>query len=180
MSFLSLVFGVLLILSSIGVVFAKNPLNSAFSLVVSLFIVAVHFVLMNSTFLATIQVLVYAGAIMVLIIFVLMLIGNRTSPTSSFKRLVLYATIFFAFFFNLFVYFVYLAGIKSTDLDSSVNDFGTISFVGRILFNKYSLMFELVSLLIISALVGATILALEKKRSLPKGRGLLAVNKEND
>src|SRR5437764_9317030 len=72
---LFVVFGTLAVVAAGGVVISRNPVHSALSLVVTLFCMAVFFVMQHADFLAAVQVIVYAGAIVVLFLFVIMLIG---------------------------------------------------------------------------------------------------------
>jgi len=81
-----ILFGFLTLLAATGVIAFKRPLNSALSLVATLFLVAVHFAMLDAHLLATLQVLIYAGAIMVLVIFVIMLLGVEKEEISSGKE----------------------------------------------------------------------------------------------
>ena len=83
MSFAGFIISLAAVAAAIGVVAFKNPLYSAFSLIMNLLAVAGLYAVMNAHFLATSQVVVYAGAIMVLVLFVLMLLNLKTESTSA-------------------------------------------------------------------------------------------------
>lgn len=100
-------FGTVTVITALSVVFQKNPVVSAVSLVFTFFALAGIYGIMGALFIATMQVLVYAGAIMVLIVFVLMLLSQRAETLSRYRkhpiRLVLLSI--FAFWFFLFIVF---------------------------------------------------------------------------
>lgn len=177
-----LIFGVLTVLAASAVVFATKPLNSALYLVLTLFLVAVHFALLGADFIAAMQVLIYAGAIMVLVIFVIMLLG-LDSPLVRPKSITQLGFSFFTA--GLFVVTVFGVVKYSPELHvlggplSKSNPFpsGSVEAVGAVLFTKYIFPFELASLLLLAAIIGAVLLASEKKRPLDKGRGLKAIQR---
>ena len=100
------IFGFLTLLSAAGVIFARKPLNSALCLVATLFLVAVHFALLGSDMLAVLQVLVYAGAIMVLVIFVIMLLGTAAEVAEAPSRGLHYASALVGGVFFFLLYYV--------------------------------------------------------------------------
>ncbi len=169
-------FGVLTVLSACGVVFASKPFNSALYLVLTLFLIAVHFALLGAHFVAAIQVLVYAGAIMVLVIFVIMLLGVDAEVTGerSMGTNVLAATtagIFVAILFSVISTQVVLPVHPTVD---TIPSDGSTKSVGLVLFQDYLFSFEVASVLVLAAIIGAVVLGLEPKRPLPPGRGLKA------
>lgn len=181
-----LIFGILLLVSAAGVVFAKKPLNSALCLVATLFFVAAHFALIGADFVAALQILIYAGAIMVLVIFVIMLLGVEKDEGRESFVYACFVSIFVGLFLALLV-----VGTShfSTPLQTSGLDLGASAAakldtgakgVGAVLFTKYLYPFEVVSLLLLAAMIGAVVLASEKKRPLPAGRGLSAVRKNEE
>lgn len=173
------VFGIFTVLSSLGVVFSRKPLTSALYLVVTLFLVAVHFALLGAHFIAVIQIMVYAGAIMVLVIFVIMLLGAEPEGT---KQRYGISTLFSVVVLGFFLYTV-LSSVRS-GFKLEVAEFikpqtelltlGNTEAVGRLLYTKYLFPFELASLLLLAAIIGAVVLALDAKKALPPGRGLRA------
>lgn len=166
-------------ISALGVVLSKKPLHSALSLVVTLFLVAVQFALLDAHFLAVLQIMVYAGAIMVLVVFVIMLLGiDSETPEalhfgSSFVAMAL-AGAFLGMLYWMFTNTTLAPGLPSHPELSLPANFGTVEHVGAELFAHYVYPFELASVLLLAAIVGAVLLAHDKKNPLPKGRGLRA------
>ena len=179
-----LIFGILTVLSALGVVLAPKTLHSALFLVLTLFLVAVHFALLDAGFLAALQVMVYAGAIMVLVVFVIMLLG-LDEPVAR-KKIEL-SNYFGAFAAVSLGAILVWAGLSSGSQLSSwqkaagtgaLPASGTAAEVGTLLFTKFLYPFEVTSLLLLVAIIGAVILAYDKKLPLPAGRGLKAKQKE--
>lgn len=154
------VFSVLAVSGAIVVVSHSNPVYCALSLVLTLFCSAVLFVLLNAHFVAAVQVLVYAGAIMILFLFTVMFLNLRSeafkfdSKHMSFKVSVLLVLL-------LLVGFIaslgFSKGLKLSYTESV--DFGTAEGVGTVLFTDYLLPFELTSVLIVAAIIGVVSIA---------------------
>lgn len=183
-----LLVGLLTVLSSAGVVFSRAPLNSALSLVLTLMLIATHFALLGADFIAAMQIVVYAGAIMVLVIFVIMLLGvqqtennrNWASPVMLFMSLVSVVAFVLLMKFSLFgggdrmVYTTLVApGAKAP-----VAGWGSTEAVGEKMLGEFIFPFEIASLLLLAAAIAAVVLAHEKRRPLPLGRGLRAKQEE--
>ncbi|MBI5325058.1 MAG: NADH-quinone oxidoreductase subunit J [Ignavibacteriae bacterium] len=157
------ILGILAIGSGIVTISSKNPVTSAISLVFLFFMLAGLYLVLQAQFIAVIQVLVYAGAIMVLVIFVIMLLnlGDEEKMKEKFNTrkgagfllgailLMQLAVVFMAQPF----------GVKKAS--ASLNQ-GTIEFIGKELFSNYLFPFEAISLLLLAAIVGAIILAKRK------------------
>jgi NADH-quinone oxidoreductase subunit J len=152
------IFAALTILAALGVILQRTPVYSALSLIVVLCSLAVLYVSLDAAFLAAIQVIVYAGAIMVLFVLVIMLLNagreKRTegSPIAQWLGAPLLA--------GLLVEFLYVidkqisaAGAAAAPVDSGP------AAVGALLFRHYVLPFEVTSLLILVAILGAVVLA---------------------
>jgi NADH-quinone oxidoreductase subunit J len=156
---------VITLVSAMGVIVARNPIYSALSLVLTLFSVAGFYLLLHAEFLAVIQVLTYAGAILVLFVFIIMLLNLKTeelverglSPLGKGALAVIGVALFTALGF-----IVHLPRLKEQDLPSG---FGSVFFVGRELFTTYVIPFEAAGVLLTVALIGAVMLA---KRDLGK------------
>ena len=152
-------FAILTLAGGIGVVTSRSPMRAAMALVGALFALAGLFLLLLSQLLAAIQVLVYAGAVMVLFLFVIMLLN--LPPESGLKRRwtagrLLGAGVAAA----MTVALVRLAaGLQSSSDISPKSDFNSVVSVGRALFNVYTLPFEAVSLLLLTALLAAVVIA---------------------
>jgi NADH-quinone oxidoreductase subunit J len=158
---------------AIGVIAARNPVHSALMLVMTLFGIAVLFVEQQSDFLAVVQVIVYAGAIVVLFLFVIMLLGVdkvealQRDPLPGQRPL---ALIIGAAGLSLLLF---LAGVKWATGASSVagpasGDGSNVEKLARSVFTTYLLPFELTSVLLVIAVVGAIVLA--RRPSKEKGR----------
>lgn len=157
-------FAVILVLSSLSVVLARNPLYNVLSLVVAVFSLSSLFILLEAFFVGVILLLVYAGAVLVFFLFVVMCLNLNSSPLTSagqtrFQWLGAAAAL--AFLAELFLALRCTAAAGATP--SSLR--GTIEEVGRILFTDYLLPFELTSLLLLIAIFGIVSLAKGALRS---------------
>jgi NADH-quinone oxidoreductase subunit J len=158
-----LVVAVAAIGTAVGLVVRPNPLHGALFLVGNLFCVAVLYLLLHAEFLALAQVIVYAGAIMVLFIFAIMLLipGRAESgpdPLARARRLAVPLAAVFGIV-------VLLAAAARTGGAAAVAAKGGAEAIGRLLFTDYLFPFEVTSLLLLAALVGA--LTLAKRRAAP-------------
>jgi len=147
------------LLSAGVVVLHKSPVISALSLVVNLASIAGFYLLLNAQFLALLQIIVYAGAIMVLILFVIMLLNlqdERHSKGAGFLQKWLGLALALAF-----AGLVARALVDTPDgpLPAPSSGFGTVGVLGRELFRHYFYAFEAVSLLLVVAMIGAVLLA---------------------
>ncbi|HYC00052.1 MAG TPA: NADH-quinone oxidoreductase subunit J [Candidatus Limnocylindrales bacterium] len=150
----------LAVAGALGVVLARNPVRSALSLVVTLFFLAVFYVFLQAHLVAALQIIVYAGAVMVLFLFVITLL-NLESDHGINERPALSAAGFVA------GAIVAVLLVKAL-LDSTVpggrgvvldEAFGTTKVLARQLFSEYLVAFELTSILLLVAVVGAVVLA---------------------
>lgn len=149
----------LTIVGALGVTLARNPVYAVLSLVATLFGLSALFVGLGAYFVAVIQVLVYAGAVLILFLFVVMLLDmepERLLQTRSRKLTVLGAG--FALFF-LGQLAVVSAGFLRKPAEPAA---GTTAEIGRLLFTTYALPFEVASLILLVGIIGAV--ALAKKR----------------
>ena len=162
---------------ALGVVFSENPVHAALSLVGTLFGIAVLFVAQEANFLAAVQVIVYAGAIVVLILFVLMLLGVDQVEDLRIEPLVGQRAA--AAVLSLGVLALTVGALASTgyevtgvigEIDTSVPD---INRLGESLFTDYLYAFEIVSLLLLIAVVGAIVMGRK-----PHGPEILAEGQE--
>ena len=152
------IMAVLIVLSAIGVVAFSNPLYSALALVLNLLTVAGIFALLDAHFLSAVQIIVYAGAIMVLVIFVLMLLNLKTEAlkrrSPSFIGICVLSGVAF-----LQVVCPLLDDAFKVFPDSDGAVQGTIKEVGKLLYTSYLFPFEAASFLIMAALAGAVMLS---------------------
>jgi NADH-quinone oxidoreductase subunit J len=156
------IFAVPLLVSAAGVVVARNPVNAAMSLVSAFFFLAAMYVLLTAHLLAFLQVLVYAGAIMVLFLFVIMLLttGDENYARARVKAMQVAGCFGAAGVMAVVVRAVQQLGPLPMRTVSA--DFGTVKAVGRILFTQYLLPFEATSLLLLVAIVGAVVVAKQR------------------
>jgi NADH-quinone oxidoreductase subunit J len=153
-------FGVLsfvAILSAVLVIFSKNPVYSVLYLIVTFFAIAGHYILLNAQFLAVVHIIVYAGAIMVLFLFVIMML-NLNKETEPHKP----AWVQIAAVIAGGIMMVTLVGaLKSADaiaVKAHDTNIGLVGNLGKVLFTDFLVPFELSSILFITAMVGSVML----------------------
>ncbi|MCK6555468.1 NADH-quinone oxidoreductase subunit J [Candidatus Binatia bacterium] len=171
----TVVFAVLaigLIAASLGVVLARHPIRSALSLVVAMFLLAAMFATLDAQLIAALQIIVYAGAIMVLFLFVIMLLNLQAEPGFSVgvRHLGVGAAAGVLFLLAVGRFFLGDAGATAAagpggpGMGAPVPaDFGGIVPIGERLFTHFLLAFEVTSILLLVAVVGSIVLA---KRNL--------------
>ena len=157
-------FALLTLISAGLVIFAKSPISSAMSLVATFFFLAGIYVLLWAHTVAVLQVLVYAGAIMVLFLFVIMLL-NLGEATSTGPRLTLSRIAGGAAAAGLLVVLVMAiwrmpaSTTTFTGAQAVASGFGTLPAIGQVIYTQWLLPFEAVSLLLLVAMVGAVVVA---------------------
>jgi len=157
-------FALLTLLSAGLVIFAKSPISSAMSLVATFFFLAGIYVLLWAHTVAVLQVLVYAGAIMVLFLFVIMLL-NLGEATSTGPRLTLARIAGGGAAAGLLVVLVMAIWrmpaptTTFTGAQAVASGFGTLPAIGQVIYTQWLLPFEAVSLLLLVAMVGAVVVA---------------------
>ena len=162
--YLFFLLAVLAIASALAMIINKNVVNSALFLVINMVSLAGIYLLLNAQFLAIIQILVYAGAIMVLFLFVIMLLNVQDEEKLFDKFRVKY---FVAFLLGVAVtgqIFYGIAGV--TDMLPAISEkmshIGTVEAVGDVLYTKYLLPLEMTAILLTAAVVGALMVAQHK------------------
>ncbi len=156
------IFAIPLVISAAGVVVARNPVNAAMSLVAAFFFLAGIYVLLAAHLLAFLQVLVYAGAIMVLFLFVIMLLTTGDEEFGRARMKAMQVAGVFGAAGVLAVIVRAVSQLGALPMRQVGNDFGTVKAVGRILFTQYLLPFEATSLLLLVAIVGAVVVAKQR------------------
>jgi len=149
----------LTVLSAVMVVISKNPIHSVLYLILTFFTLSGHYILLNAQFLAAVNIIVYAGAIMVLFLFVIMFLNMKQDHEESKTNLTkIAATIVggtvFVILFGAYRKSI-IPGVDPQQFDSQI---GMIENLGHLLFKEYLLPFELVSILLLVAMVGAVML----------------------
>lgn len=140
------------------VVTAKNPVHSVLYLIIAFFAIAGHYILLNAQFLAIVHIIVYAGAIMVLFLSVIMLL-NLNNDNEPAKSNVLKLAAAVAAGLLLVTFTGTLKGTESIIASQPYDDqIGYVKALGKVLFNDFLLPFEVSALLLLSAIIGAVVL----------------------
>ena len=148
----------LTLVGAFGMLLSKNPVYAAMSLVLTFFGIAGVYVLLSAELLAALQIIVYAGAIMVLFLFVIMLL-NLGEPSEP-RRVPLGAYVGGAVALAFWVLsFVVFEGLPQDFPAQLGPDFGQVVGVGRLIFTQFVLPFEATSILLLVAIVGAVVVA---------------------
>lgn len=140
-------------------IFTKNPVHSVLYLVITFFTFTVHYILLNAQFLAVVNFIVYMGAIMVLFLFVLMLLNlnKESEPMRSGVVKVMGAVA------GMCLLVVVLGSLRIIEIDNgdvvAQPSIGLVKQLGEVLFDKFLLPFEISSILLLTAMVGAVLLA---------------------
>ena len=152
-------FAIVSIVAALSVVLARSPIYSALSLVVTFFSIAAQYILLNAQFVAAVQVMVYAGAIMVLFLFVIMLLNLNQHTDTNRSDAVRLLSVFVSggIMVTTLVGAVRSAG-SLTPLNPTNDKIGLIANLGQTLFDQFLMPFEVSSLLFLSAMVGAIML----------------------
>jgi NADH-quinone oxidoreductase subunit J len=138
------------------VVFSKSPVHSVLYLIITFFCIGGHYVLLNAQFLAVVHIIVYAGAIMVLFLYVLMLLNlNRESEPHKGTVMKVTAVICGGLIMVLLV--GTLRGTEEMMITQST-DIGMVKTLGKVMFTKFLLPFEITSILLLAAMVGAVMI----------------------
>ena len=161
------ILSVVAVFSALMVVISKNPVYSVLWLIITFFSISGHYILLNAQFLAIVNIIVYAGAIMVLFLFVIMLmnLSRDTEPQKS-KWLKLAGAVA-----GGSLLLVLVAALRNTEKNMAevgTGDIGLIKNLGRVLFNDYVVPFEISSILFLSAMVGVVVIG---KRESPLSPG---------
>ena len=144
--------------SAVYFVFAKNPLYAILSLIVTFFSIAALYVLLNAQFLGIVQIIVYAGAIMVLFLYVLMMLNLNSKDESKKHNLLKFTGIISAGIIFVGMIGAY-KGVAMTNATRNVDSqIGLTKNLGKLLFNEYVLPFELASILILAGIVGSVLI----------------------
>ncbi|MFD2144830.1 NADH-quinone oxidoreductase subunit J family protein [Mucilaginibacter antarcticus] len=151
-AFLSVFFAIL-------VITAKNPVHSILYLVLTFFTFTIHYILLNAQFLAVVNFIVYMGAILVLFLYTLMLMNLNKDAEPVKSSLVKIAAVIGGGCFLVTI----IASVRALDPSATVvlkdPNLGLVKNLGKTLFNEYLLPFEISSVLLLSAMVGAVLLA---------------------
>ncbi len=153
------------LLTALGVLLSKNAVYSALSLLAHFLTIALLYFALSAQFLGIVQVIVYAGAIVVLFLFVIMLIGGATTPAIHEKRPIarVAATVLGALFL-LGLMVVLFKGLPLGATPVGAPDAGSVQAVAEPLYTTYLLPFELASVLLLAGMLGGIVLALKERK----------------
>jgi NADH-quinone oxidoreductase subunit J len=154
----------LALMSSLMVVFTKNAVYSVLFLIITFFAIAGHYLLLNAQFLAAVHIIVYAGAIMVLFLYVIMMLNqNKDAEPNKHPYLMVISVVAAGLLMLTLVGTIKGAELPGSNIaDAQV---GTIEKLGQVLFTDFLLPFEVSSILFLAAMVGAVYLSKNKLQS---------------
>ncbi|WP_121627358.1 NADH-quinone oxidoreductase subunit J family protein [Poseidonibacter antarcticus] len=163
--FIALAF--LAISGAIAMIVYANPMYSALGVLISMLSVAGMFALLNATFLFLVQIIVYAGAIMTLILFILMFLNIKEEDLPKEPRKFQFIAIGAIIMIPLNILILKaVSKLPEKDFSISSSNFGDIKPIGMQLYTNWLLAFELISILLLVALIGAVVLAKKRKSKI--------------
>ncbi|MFN8575864.1 MAG: NADH-quinone oxidoreductase subunit J [Candidatus Sericytochromatia bacterium] len=155
-----IIFSLVAILSSVFMITRKHPLSAALSLVVTFIALAGLYGLLAAKLVFIIQILVYAGAIMTLVIFSIMLLNVQEEDLPKEENIVGKTSMSLLFVLPILLIITRAIGtMKENGFPEIDNDFGTVNSIGLFLFKTYSFPFEVISILLLISLLGVVVLA---------------------
>ena len=171
--------GAIAIVAALGMLFSTNAIYSALFLILNFAVIAVFYLILGAPFIAMVQITIYAGAIMVLFLFVIMLLGaeqlRQTEQRLRWQRPL--AIILGLALLGLAVFVLLSQGIGTAPgVPPAADLFGSPGAIGDRLFNKYLLPFEVTSVLLLVAMIGAVVLTISGERKKKRRR---SVRREN-
>ncbi|HEU4416120.1 MAG TPA: NADH-quinone oxidoreductase subunit J [Candidatus Angelobacter sp.] len=156
---LFIVFGLICVAGAVNLLIQKHPINSALSLVVVMASLALIYLLLGAEFVAAIQIIVYAGAIMVLFVFVIMLLNAGSEEHTTGSRMALMVGVPGIIILGGTVAWMLVRGSAGLGgVTIGATDFGETHQIARLLFKDFLLPFEVTSVLILIAIMGAVVL----------------------
>jgi NADH-quinone oxidoreductase subunit J len=148
--------------SGLLVILCKSPINSAIGLVNTFFCLAIFYVMLHAPFMAAIQIMVYAGAIMVLILFVIMLLNLGAEARNRYTKGIVWSSIASIMVLFNVIFFIKRGRVTGAEGDITaftVESVGHVELIGKAMFTEFLLPFEIASILLLVAIVGAVVLA---------------------
>ncbi len=158
------ILGILAIASALFTIASRHPVHAAFGLVFHFFMLAGLYLTLNAEFIAVIQILVYAGAIMVLVIFVIMLLnlGSDEALDRKYMPKHILGVLFSVALTVMIVAMVSASGSGLTELPGESADYGSVYKLGTVLYTEYVFPVLAIAILLCAAIVGAIVLAKRK------------------
>lgn len=153
------VLSALTLASAVGVVITRNPITSVLLLILTFFCISGHYLMLNAQFLAIVNIIVYAGAIMVLFLFVIMLMNLNKDTEPQKSTMVQFAGVISGGCLLLVILMAFQkTGIELVQTNTTVSDIGLIKVLGKKLFTDFVFPFEISSVLFLSAMIGTVVL----------------------
>jgi NADH-quinone oxidoreductase subunit J len=153
------------VVSAVLMIVQRNPVNSALYLILNFFSLAALYLTLKAQFIAIVQVLVYAGAIMVLFVFVIMLLNlgdDKRLREHLGPKTYIAVVLVIGLLGELAFIFSKSRADSVTTLAPNAGQMGTVEFLGQVLYTKFLFPFEMISFLLLTAIVGAVVLAKKK------------------
>ena len=165
---LFVIFGAVAVASAIMVIVSRNAVVSALFLILTFFCLAGLYVLLNAQFIAALQIIVYAGAIMVLFVFVVMLLrtgkeGRRGYRLIFQKSIGMIFVVLFLLLLGSITLMVAVTGMRGPYTAEAVRNIGNTQAFASVLFTDYLYPFEIISVLLLAGIIGAVVLAKKKR-----------------
>ena len=163
---LFLILSLFALTGAVGMITLSSTMHSALSFVVTVMALAGLYALLSASFLFMVQIIIYAGAIIALLLFIIMFLNIRQDHTpkepNKYMTMLLIAIVLAPMDYLLFTAFARMPHIE--DFSTKIDNFGDIKMLGDALFRGWLLPFEAISILLLVALIGSIVLARKKKR----------------
>ena len=154
------IFSAIMILSALGVIFFRNPVTCAISLVGSFVGLAALFMTLDAFFIGIVQILVYAGAVMVLFLFIIMLLNIRAEKRRRLKFATILGGMLVVFcFLGLLTEVLFSSARFSEKMPALVSPTNDVAMIGLTLFRSFNLPFQIIGVLLLTATVGVVVLS---------------------
>ncbi len=165
---LFVIFGAVAVASAIMVIVSRNAVVSALFLILTFFCLAGLYVLLNAQFIAALQIIVYAGAIMVLFVFVVMLLRTGKEARRGYrlifqKSMGIIFVVLFLLLLGSITLTVAVTGMRGPYTAEAVRHIGNTQAFASVLFTDYLYPFEIISVLLLAGIIGAVVLAKRKR-----------------
>ena len=154
------------LLTAFLTIFSRNPIHSAIYLVICFFSIAGHYLLLNAQFLAIVHIIVYSGAIMILLLFTIMLMNLNEADEVHKPRFTRLGAVVSFCLVCLVLIKIFIDSKPIVEYDYTGEDYQSIKVLGKALLNEYMVPFEFASILLLVAMIGSVLLS--KKEKLEK------------